>query len=253
MNNEDQPQPVKRSLHGGTPPPRGRVEASRSDPRKPDLPRQRLPLAGGVYRDVKRTARQGEVDDVANALAVAGEAMEEGDVSKAIEYLSWAASRAPRSVPIREGLGVAYYLAGQFEEAQRELQAYRRISGRADQNHLLADCARALDRPDRVLELIDEMAEAVEANKVPLERLVEGLIVQAGLQADSGDYNGALATLDRTPLPDGLGPAHARTWYAAGDIAERMGDRGRAAEYFEAVMTVDDEFLDVAERLQDLI
>lgn len=248
-------QPVRRSLSGKPPPPRGRGgggDKAQSAPPRPDLPRERPQLPGAVMRDIKRTARANDVEPVATAVAVAGEALDEGEVGRAVELLAWARSRAPRSVPIREGLGVAHYLAGEFEDAQRELQAYRRMSGRADQNHLLADAARALGRTEKVVELIDEMAAGLADRSVPLERYVEGLIVQAGIRADAGDHAAALALLQQVPLPDQLGDAHGRVWYAAGDIAEAMGDLEAAREYFEAVLTVDDQFLDARERAESL-
>lgn len=243
--------PVRRSLSGKTPPPRAGSEQKRRVP-KPPLPAERPQLPGGVYRDIRRTTRQDEVEEVAAAVGAAGEALEAGELERAIELLAWASSRAPRSTAVREGLGVAYYLAGRFEDCQRELLAYRRMSGRADQNHLLADSARALDRTDRVLELVDEMLAAHAAGKVPIDRVIEAIIVQAGIRADAGDYAGALATLDRAPLPAELGTPHARTWYAAGDIADRAGDRDLAREYFGAVLTVEEDFMDAAERVKTL-
>ncbi len=243
---------MKRSLRGGQPPLRGPKKASKDEVAKPDLPRERPVLPGGVMRDIKRTARPAEVEDVATAVAVAGEALDQGDLDRGIELLTWARSRAPRSVPIREGLGVAHYLAGQFEDAQRELQAYRRMSGRADQNHLLADSARALGHTEKVLELVDEMTEAHQRKHLDIDRLLEGIIVHAGVRADEGDLAGAIRVLERAPLPDGVTEIHGRVWYAAGDFAERMGDASLAREYFEAVQTVDDEFLDVQDRLDAL-
>src|SRR5439155_466722 len=59
---------------------------------------------------------------------------------------------APRSGAVREVLGMALYRAGRFQEALRELQAYRRLTGRLDQNHLIADSHRALGAPDKALE-----------------------------------------------------------------------------------------------------
>ncbi len=244
--------PARRSLSGKAPPPRTPGGGQKRRVPKPTLPTERPQLPGGVYRDIRRTTRQDEVDDVAAAVGAAGEAIEDGDLDRAVELLAWASSRAPRSTSIREGLGVAYYLSGQFEEAQRELLAYRRMSGRADQNHLLADSARAVGRTDRVLELVDEMLAAHQAGKVPVDRVVEAVIVQAAIRADGGDYEGALATLDRAPLPAELGTPHGRTWDAAGDIAERLGDTQRAREDFEAVLTVEEDFLDAAERLAAL-
>ncbi len=253
----DEPEaPVRRSLGGGAPPPRppGSAPSQRKKAEipRPELPGERPQIPGGVLRDIRRSARGIDVEDVANAVGTAGLALEEGDVDRAVELLTWASTRAPRSTSIREGLGVAQYLAGAFEEAQRELQAYRRMSGRTDQNHLLADSARALGRTDKVIELVDEMLEAHRAGLVPDDRVVEAVIVQAGIRADGGDYQGALATLDRAPLGDDVGEPHARAWYAAGDIAARMGDRERAVEYFRSVAAVDEEFLDVDDRLAEL-
>ncbi len=151
---------------------------------------------------------------------------------------------------VREALGVALYQSGDFAAAQAELAAYRRLSGRQDQNHLLADCARATGRDDRVAELIDAM---VSDPSVPRDRAVEGLIVQAGHRADRGDLRGAMAVLERAGLdPDEVQPWHPRVWYAAGDLAERMGRLEEARQYFEAITAVEDDFLDVEERIAAL-
>ena len=220
---------------------------------RPDLPAERPELPGSVYREIKRTSQPGQVDDVANAVGTAAEAMAEGDLPRALELLEWAKAKAPRSVAIREGLGVAHYLDQDFEAAQRELQAYRRMSGKADQNHLLADAARALGRPERVGELAEEVIAAHEKGQVPLDRVIETIIVQAGMTADQGKPDVALAILDRAPLPDGgVSIPHGRVWFAAGDIAEAMGDLERAREYFAAAVLVEDDFLDAEDRLESL-
>lgn len=218
-------------------------------PRKPPLPDERPHLPGDVWGELKASTRQGEVDDVAKAYGAAGEALTEGDSERGVQLLRWAKDRAPRSAFVREGLGVALYLAGDLKAAQPELLAYRRISGRADQNHLLADCARAVGRLDLVASFVEEM----EAGGVPLDRVVEGKIVLAGARADKGDLDGAMATLEQVPADtDHVAPWHLRLWYAAGDVADRQGDRARARDYFEAVEAVDEDFHDVAERLAAL-
>lgn len=244
--------PIRRSLTG-KPPPKRPPKAAASAPPRPDLPTERVDLPSAVFRDIKRTVKPGVLEDVANAVGAASLAVEEGDLDRAMELLEWAKSKAPRSAAIREGLGIAHYLAHDFDGAQRELQAYRRLSGRVDQNHLLADAARALGRLDRVAELVDEMVTALQERKAPLDRTVEAVIVHAGALADQERYEEALALLDRSPLPDGGATvSHARAWYAAGDIAERMGDRGLAAEYFHAASMVEDDFLDAEARVDAL-
>lgn len=202
-----------------------------------------------IHRDLRAAAPQKELEDVVRAVAAAQDALEEGELERATELLTWSKAVAPRSAIIREALGVTHYLAGRFDDAHSELLAYRRLTERQDQNHLLADCARALGRHGKVSEYVYEMADA----DVPTERVVEGLIVLAGDKADRQDYDGALATLDRAELdPATVRPYHPRLWYAAADICERMGDTGRARDYFEAITAVTDEFFDVDERLAAL-
>lgn len=203
-----------------------------------------------VHADLRGAASGRDLDDVIRAFTSAGEALIEGDLDRAVRLLSWAKAVAPRSVMVREALGVALYQSGDFAAAQAELAAYRRLSGRQDQNHLLADCARATGRDDRVAELIDAM---VSDPSVPRDRAVEGLIVQAGHRADRGDLRGAMAVLERAGLdPDEVQPWHPRVWYAAGDLAERMGRLEEARQYFEAITAVEDDFLDVEERIAAL-
>ena len=250
---ERESKPIRRSLSGKPAPTRRPKPAAATQVTRPDLPAERPELPGSVYREIKRTSQPGQVDDVANAVGTAAEAMAEGDLPRALELLEWAKAKAPRSVAIREGLGVAHYLDQDFEAAQRELQAYRRMSGKADQNHLLADAARALGRPERVGELAEEVIAAHEKGQVPLDRVIETIIVQAGMTADQGKPDVALAILDRAPLPEGgVSIPHGRVWFAAGDIAESMGDLERAREYFAAAVLVEDDFLDAEERLESL-
>jgi tetratricopeptide (TPR) repeat protein len=203
-----------------------------------------------VHADLRAAAAQQDLEDVVRAFTGAGTALAEGELDRALELLAWAKSVAPRSVMVREALGIARYHAGAFAEAHSELATYRRLSGRQDQNHVLADCARAAGRHEKVAEYVTAM---VKDPNVHPERVVEGLIVQAGDRADRGDLRGALAVLERGGLdPDEVQTWHPRLWYAAGDLAERMGDRDGARDYFEAVQAVADDFLDVEERLAAL-
>jgi tetratricopeptide (TPR) repeat protein len=190
-----------------------------------------------------------DLNDVVRAFVAAGAALEEDDVDRAMELLLWAKAVAPRSVMVREALGLVLYTVGEFSNAHSELVTYRRLSGRQDQNHVLADCARAAGRHEKVVEYVTEMVKA----EVARDRVVEGLIVQAGDRADRGDLRGALAVLGRADLdPDDVREWHPRLWYAAADISERMGDLEAARDYFDAITAVEPDFLDVEERLAQL-
>lgn len=223
-----------------------RPARSSNQPPKPQLPEERPKLPRDVYRDLKGAAREGTLDDVCAAFAAAGEALTRGDTDRALECLKWAKSVASRSAVIREALGVAFYNRGEFDAARSELQNYRRITGRADQNHLLADCVRVQGRSDKVAGYIDEMLDS----GVPLERAAEGVIVLAGDRADQGDYEGALAALDRVSLEGvPVGEPHVRHWYMAAGLHERLGHHAMARDLLSRIAEVDDTYLDVAERL----
>jgi hypothetical protein len=210
--------------------------------------RSRPRLPSSVYRDLK-AASGTQLDNVAVAFADAGEALADGDVPRAITLLTDAKQRASRSAVVRESLGIALYLDGRFKDAASELAAYRRLSGRLDQNHLLADCARANGQPEKAEDLVVEMIAA----DVPADRIAEGLLVVAGARADRGDPDAALAALHRIDLePRTVEPYHLRLWYLAADLEDRRGDADAAVGYLQAIATVDPGFLDVAERLAAL-
>ena len=199
---------------------------------------------------MRSTAPPGALDEVVKAYGAAGDAMAEGDLDRARELLEWAKSTSPRTATLREALGVLHYTAGRFAEAHSELLAYRRLSGHHDQNHLLADCARAAGRHEKVHEYVEQML----AENVALDRVAEGLIVLASDRADQGDVEGALDTLQQHADldPERVQDWHPRVWYVAADLCERLGRTDAARDYFEAIAAVDDEFGDVQERLAAL-
>lgn len=218
-------------------------------PRRPILPEERPFLPREAFRDLKASVAPSALDDVVKAVAGAAEALEQGSLDMALELLAWAKSTAPRSPTVRESLGIALYTAERYHEAHSELLAYRRLSAAQDQNHLLADCARALGRQDKVVEYVEEMMAA----GVEPARVAEGLMVVAGERADRGDLDGALETLHRADLdPPAVQGWHPRLWYLAGDLCERLGRVEKARDYFEAILAIDPEFGDADQRLSAL-
>lgn len=221
----------------------------KASPRRPSLPEERPVIPRDAWRDLRATVPANVLDEVVKAVGAASEALESGDAKRATELLTWAKSAASRTATIREALGITHYVAGRYPEAHSELLTYRRLSGNADQNHLLADCARAMGRHEKVATYVDEMIAA----NVDADRVAEGLLVLAGDRADRGDLDGALTVLQRAKLaPDRVQSWHPRIWYLTADLLERMGRRGEARQYFEAIAAVDDEFGDVEERLAAL-
>jgi tetratricopeptide (TPR) repeat protein len=190
--------------------------------------------------EIRATARAGRADGAVRAMDRAIELLEGPDDPASTAAAATAAEQAkqaaPRSPAVREVLGIALYRAGRFHDALRELQAYRRMSGRLDQNHLIADAHRALGAPEKAVE---PAREAVAA-EIPEAARAEAAIVGASALADLGRFGEALALLRSLPaVADGARPSDLRLWYVA------------AAE-FERVVRHDPEAFDAGERLARL-
>jgi tetratricopeptide (TPR) repeat protein len=202
-----------------------------------------------VVEDIRATARKGRATDAITALERAVDALQRGRVADAEPEAARAKAAAPRSPAVREVLGMALYGRGRFREALRELQSYRRISGRADQNHLIADSYRALGAPEKAPALADEALKA----RVPQEVRAEAAVVAAAALADLGRFEEALTLLRRfSTKPESARPHDLRVWYVAGDILDRAGRRKEAAREFRRVVEHDADAFDAAERLAGL-
>ena len=160
-----------------------------------------------------------------------------------------AKSRAPRSSTVREVLGLALYRGGKYREAIRELQAYRRMTGRADQNHLLADSHRAVGSPDKAIPLVQEALRSA----LPEAIRAEAAVVGGAALADLRRYDEALSLLRRFDRDPGLARPHdLRVWYVTADVLERAGRRDDALRRFRRILEHDAEAYDVAERVAAL-
>ena len=156
---------------------------------------------------------------------------------------------SPRSSAVREVLGLALYGQERWKEALTEMKAYRRMTERADQNHIIADCLRALGRPAEAVPLAEEELRA----KVSNEAKAEAVIVAASALADQGRFAEALAFLGRARTREDVAePYTLRLWYVRGDILARAGREDEAATEFRKVMRHDATAFDTAERLASL-
>ena len=210
--------------------------------------------AGGLPADVvaelRGTARPGKADAAISRLERAVRLLQRGDARGSIAEGLKAKALAPRSPSVREVLGMGLYHLDRYREALSELQAYRRMSGRADQNHLIADCLRDAGRPERAVPLAEE---ALASRRVPLANKAEAVIVAASALADQGKYDQALGLLRRVRTSDEVaGPEVLRVWYVMGDILSRSGRREDAARQFRKIVRHDPAAYDAAERLAQL-
>lgn len=205
----------------------------------------RPPLPRDVTVEIDQVAHFGSAPRVRAFLEEAVDAYEEEDFDAALVPLLQAKEKAPRSATVRELLGLVYYRLGRWREAARELSAYRRLSDRRDQDHVLADCERALGRPEKALEILD----GIKGSDVGEELLVEGFVIAAGALRDLGRTDEAVSLLHRGPIraPVVL-PYHLRLWYALADALEEAGRRVEARDWWDLIYAEDPEFFDVEKR-----
>lgn len=219
--------------------------------RQPDKARSHIDpkvaqqLPSGWAAELRDTVKPGSLDRAAALVASALEAYAADEYLKAATILEQVKQISSRSGRVRETLGLAYYHADHWQEAARELLAARRMTGSSAQNHVIADAYRALGRPERSLEICDE----VRRDAVDPEVWAEVTIVAASALADQGKLEQALARLTRAELePKAVEPHHLRLWYVRADLLERMGRRADAKRGWDRIMAEDPAFFDVAER-----
>lgn len=202
-------------------------------------------LLPDIAREITQVAHFGSAPKVKQLLVAAGDALEAGDHQAAIDALLEAKVKAPRSVYVREMLGLAFYHLGRWREAARELAAFRRMSDRRDRDPEYADCERALGWPEKAVEILAD----IDGQDVSEEVLIEGLVVAAGALVDLGRHEDAVRTLERGPLrPARPEPHHLRLYYSLADALERVGRRADARGWWDAIYAEDPEFFDVSRR-----
>jgi tetratricopeptide (TPR) repeat protein len=232
-----------------SPQPRGARQPSRPRGAVGRGPRVHAPLSRDVVDDIRATAHAGRADEAIKLLEEAVSALSRDRPKPAAQAAAAAKALAPRSGAIREVLGIAHYQQERFREALTELQAYRRMTGRVDQNHLIADSHRALGAPEKAVALVQEALGA----RVPDEVRAEAAVVGGAALADLGRYDEALTLLRKfSTKPEIARPHDLRVWYVTGDVLERAGRRAEAAKEFRRIVRHDPGALDAAERLAAL-
>jgi tetratricopeptide (TPR) repeat protein len=186
---------------------------------------------------------------VARHLVAAGMLIDT-DPRTAYQHTLAARGRAARIAVVREACGEAAYAAGEFAEALSELRAAKRMNGSQAYLAVMADCERALGRPDRALALARNPAVA---NFEPALK-AEMTIVEAGARRDLGELDAALRTLENAPLrSQSRAEWVARLRYAYADTLLAAGRTEEAVEWFHRTVAVDsDEVTDAAERVVEL-
>ncbi len=212
---------------------------------EPEARHEPVHLDENLAAELRATARPGKGDILVKVFADAVAAYAAGDLEEAIRLGEQSKHIALRAVAAREFLGLAYYAASRWQEAARELAAFRRISGSDSQNPVIADCYRATGKPEKAVEICDQMRR----DEVEAAAFYEGAIVAAGALADLGRVDEAIERLRSLDLsPPVADPHHVRAWYVLGDLLERQGRFTQAREWFEAVDAADPDATDAGGR-----
>jgi tetratricopeptide (TPR) repeat protein len=221
------------------------------DAKYPPVPEDADPslLDRGVRAELRSLSKP-NAEAVAKYLVAAGEVVDT-DPARALAFARGARARAARVAAVREAVGIAAYHAAEWAEALTELRTARRISGDPRNLPVIADCERALGRPEQAARLLSDP----DVRRLDSETRAELLIVVAGARRDLGQLDAALSVLARGGLDrDRPRPGAMRLWYAYADILETAGRRQEAAEWFAASAAADiDGELDAADRAGELL
>lgn len=241
--------PFRKKKHSAKPVPENADKAVKKN-REPQLPDGISPseLDAEIWREL-RPLPKGVADNVAAHLVAAGHLIDE-EPQRALEHARYARERAPRIPSVREAVGLAAYLSGEWSEALSELRAARRLAGGPGHLALMADCERALGRPERALDI----SRSQEATQLSEEEAVELKIVAAGARRDLGELEAAVVSLQGPALDvKRQEPWSARLFYAYADNLLAAGRVREAFTWFlHAAHADDDAMTDAAERLDEL-
>ena len=190
-------------------------------------------------------------DIVARHLAYAGEMMDI-DPEVAYQHAKAAYARAARIDIVREAVGISAYLTNRYSEALTELRAYRRFSNDYSHVALEADSERGLGRSEKALRFISE----IPLNRLDAQSKVELAIVTSGAKADTGDFEGGLALVEKILVENLDQELASRVELVKADRLEELGRTEEAQKIraqWEPIYVGDDEDTAMVLDLEDVL
>lgn len=174
----------------------------------------------------------------------------DSDPQLAYAHAEAARRRAARLPVVREAAAEAAYAAGEFSAALTEYRALRRMTGSVEYLAVIADCERALGRPEAALRLLREQPLADVDDDVRIEML----LVEAGAREDLGQTDEAWRLLkqavDNAP---GSAVARARVQHGFAELLLRRGDEAGARRWLASAARLDEEgVVGSADRIAEL-
>jgi tetratricopeptide (TPR) repeat protein len=188
-------------------------------------------------------------DLVAQHLVASGRVLDD-DPELAYQHAKTARRLAARLGGVREAVAVTAYLAEHYDEALTEFRAVRRMTGNHEVLPTMADCERALGRPEKALALSREK----QVKDLEEGSQIEMLIVAAGARRDMGQTAAAIQTLE---IPELTKRTRAdwlpRLRYAYADALAEAGRTEEALVWFHRAAGADaDGSTGAAERAAEL-
>ena len=230
--------------------PNFREERTAKRMKEPSLPQDitSRDLDPSILQDLRSLSKD-NAEQVGRHMVMAATLMQD-DPQLALQHARAAKERAGRVAVVRETCGIAAYHAGEWKEALAELRAARRMSGGPGLMAVMADCERGLGHPEKAIEI----ARSEELSRLDAASMVELAIVVAGARQDMGQFDAAVAELERQDLnPSRHGVSASRLFYAYADALTAAGRTAEARQWFEHAADADeDELLDAADRLHEL-
>lgn len=195
-----------------------------------------------AIRQSLRSLSRDQAEAVAGHLLMAAELLDD-DPALALRHAHAARAAGSRVGVVREAVGIAAYHAGEWAEARTELRTARRITGDPGNLAMIADCERALGRPELAVKVLDDP----DAHRLDPDDRAELLIVVASARRDMGRAQAGLLLLEKDGARwlDRSRPSDAalRVWFVYADLLAEVGRRSEAAEWFRAVARSDREDL----------
>ncbi len=202
-------------------------------------------LSGDIKQEL-RTLPEGLAKFVSKNLVAAGRYIDTNP-QLAFQYAKAAnVAAASRLAIVREALGVAAYRCQDYKFALAELKAARRISGKPDTLSLIADCERALNRPEKAIEVLNEK----DVGKMDRADFHDLMITVVGARKDLGQKDAGLALakikeFNSNEISDSI--ANLRFVYA--QTLLELGRIDEAKTWFEKTMQADPENLTGAKEM----
>lgn len=192
-----------------------------------------------------------DLADIVGAHLVAAGLLVDADPALAYRHAEAARRRAARLPVIREACAEAAYAAGEFAAALNEYRALRRMAGGDEFLPVMADCERALGRPEEALRIARESRSA----QLDVEAQVEMRIIEAGAREDLGQLAEALRLLKTGVEEFTAAPpvVQARIRFACGEMLLRRERDDVGRTMLETAATLDPaDVTGVHERLAEL-